>query len=407
MRELFYRISDNATLNNWLFALTVIIIALLAAFITNFLIMRILPKIFGKMVSKTKTVWDDIIFNTHFFHRISWVLMPIVIKYILIAFYLEINTGILNFMFKYILSTWIIIALVLLIFNFFDSLNKIYERYPISKNRPIGVFFQVIKIILVCTAIIIIISMYIGKSPDKLLVGMSAFAAVILLIFKDSILGFVAGIQLISNNMVQIGDWITMEKYDADGNVLEINLTTVKIQNFDMTITTIPTYKLVSESFTNWKGMIDTKGRRVMRHIYIDLETIHYLSIEEIGELSKSEILKDYLNIKVSKITESNKLKQIEIDKRHLTNIGVFREYLVAWLKSQDTINGNRLCMVRQKQPGATGLPLEIYCFTYTTNWVEYEGIQSDIFDHIFAIIELFGLKCFEYKSFAVVDNVN
>ena len=406
MRELFYRISDNVTLNNWLYILAVLLIVLFSIYITNFFIMKVLPKIFGKMVSKTKTVWDDIIFNTNFFHRISWVLIPIVIKYVVIAFYPDINIWKIHSFIYDTLSTWIIVAFILLIFNFLDSLNRIYERYPISKDRPIKVFFQVLKIILVCTAIIIIISMYMGKSPDKLLMGMSAFAAVILLIFKDSILGFVAGIQLISNNMVQIGDWITMNNYNADGNVLEINLTTVKVQNFDMTITTIPTYKLVSESFTNWKGMINTKGRRIMRHIYIDLETVHYLSQNEIDELFKSEILKDYLNIKVQKITEENKSKQAEIDKRHLTNIGVFREYLVAWLLSQDTINDKRLCMVRQKQPGATGLPLEIYCFTYTTAWEEYEGIQSDIFDHVFAVIGLFGLKCFEYKSFAV-ENKN
>ena len=254
-------------------------------------------------------------------------------------------------------------------------------------------------IFLYCAAVMIVISIYTGQSVVALLGGLAAFAAVLMLIFKDSILGLVAGVQLSANNMVRIGDWIQMPSSGADGDVIEINLITVKVQNWDKTITTIPTYKLVSDSFTNWRGMEESKGRRIKRSINIDIDTIHYLTDEEIDRLEQSDLLRDYMKNKVSELEKFNADRKNLLDERRMTNIGTFREYLEEWLERNPDINLDMTHMVRQLQPGPTGLPLEIYCFSARQKWVEYERVQADIFDHVFAVMELFGLRAFEFSG--------
>ena len=217
--------------------------------------------------------------------------------------------------------------------------------------------------------------------------------------FKDSILGFVAGIQLISNRMVNIGDWIVMPSSNADGDVIEINLTTVKVQNWDKTISTIPTYKLVSESFTNWRGMQESGGRRIKRSVNIDIYSVHYLTNEDLENLKQSALLKSYIEGKMKELNEYNANVENPLDKRRLTNIGTFREYLEAWLAANPNINLDMTHMVRQLQPTPTGIPLEIYCFSARKEWVIYERVQADIFDHLFAILPLFKLKVFQYPT--------
>jgi miniconductance mechanosensitive channel len=241
--------------------------------------------------------------------------------------------------------------------------------------------------------------MFTGKDVSTLLAGLTAFAAVLMLIFKDSILGLVAGIQLSANEMVRLGDWISMQSSGADGDVIEIGLTTVKVQNFDKTITTIPTYKLVSESFTNWRGMENSKGRRIKRSINIDVSTIHYLTEEEIATLTDSSLLNSYMQKKLKDLDEFNANRKNHLDKRRLTNIGTFREYLESWIASNPDINRQMTHMVRQLQPTPTGLPVEIYCFSAHQKWIDYENVQSDIFDHVFAVMDLFNLKTFQFST--------
>ncbi len=364
------------------------------AWIIYTIIRKFLSRIVRKIAGYTNTQWDDILFDQRFFNKLAYVIVPI-----------AVDIAIAGIEWKYIgyiqrfVEIWIAIAFLLFFTNILDGINRVYQSYLISKQRPIQVFIQVIKIILYCITIIIVVSIMVGKSPENLLVGLSAFAAVLMLIFKDSILGFVAGIQLISNNMVRIGDWIVMPNSNADGEVLEINLITVKVQNWDKTISTIPTYKLVSESFTNWRGMQESEGRRIKRAVNIDINSIHYLSNEELEQLKQSSLLRDYINGKLDEIKRFNENREHLLDERRLTNIGTFREYMELWLNSNPDINLDMTHMVRQLQPGPAGVPIEIYCFSAKQKWIEYERVQADIFDHLFAVIPLFNLRIFQYSG--------
>lgn len=243
-----------------------------------------------------------------------------------------------------------------------------------------------------------IISLLIGKSPTILISGLGAMAAVLMLVFKDPILGLVAGIQLSANNMLKLGDWLEMPKYGADGAVIDIGLTTVKVQNWDNTITSMPTYALVSDSFKNWSGMSASGGRRIKRSLFIDTTSIHFLSEEEQNKLQEANLLSPYINERNSEIKEYN--QQINsrsvLNQRQMTNIGTFRIYLTEYLRNHPKVHKNMTMMVRQLAPESQGLPLEIYCFTNTVVWLEYEAIQSDIFDHIFAVIGEFGLRVYQ-----------
>lgn len=347
-----------------------------------------------KIAGHTSSDWDNLLFDKKFFRRLGYLISAIVIQIGLSS----LNWEHMNIIHKFI-SALITFASVLLFGSILDGVNRIWESYPISKEKPLKIFTQVLMIFIWCVAFIVVISIFTGKSLLILLGGLTAFAAVLILIFQDSILGFVAGIQLSANNMVKIGDWIVMQNRGVDGDVLEINLTTVKVQNWDKTITTIPTHKLVSESFTNWRGMEESKGRRIKRSINIDINTIHYLKEEEIEMLKKSELLKNYLEEKLKYIEEYNASHETPLDKRQLTNIGTFREYLESYLNSHPDLNLDMTHMVRQLQPGPTGVPIEIYCFSAKQSWIEYERVQSDIFDHVFAVMELFNLKAFQYSS--------
>lgn len=347
-----------------------------------------------KIAGTTAAEWDNLLFDQRFFNRLGILFAPIVIKIGLSSLEPDDIRVVIQ-----ILNVWIVFASILLISSVLDGVNRIYESFPVSKDKPLKVFIQVIMIFLYCAGIIITISMFTGKDATVLLGGLTAFAAVLMLIFKDSILGLVAGIQLSANNMVRIGDWIVMPACGADGDVLEINLTTVKVQNWDKTITTIPTYKLVSESFTNWRGMQESKGRRIKRSVNIDMNSIHYLTDDEIAVLRQSALLNEYIEGKLKEIDNFNLNQSNLLDKRRLTNIGTFREYMEAWLSGNPNVNLEMTHMVRQLQSTPTGVPLEIYCFSARQKWIEYEDVQSDIFDHVFAVMELFNLKAFQYSG--------
>lgn len=366
----------------------------IVAWMTYWIAKKWLAKLVVKLAGKTATNWDDLMFNAYFFNCFALFITPIVMQ--LLSLYMGWEHGIVI---HKIINIWLVIAVAMLVSAILDGINRIYDSYPVARNRPIKVFIQVIEIFIYCVVVIVIVSIIMNKDPRALLVGLSAFAAVLMLIFKDAILGFVAGVQLIANRMVKLGDWIVMPSANADGEVREISLTTVKVQNWDKTISTIPTYKMVSESFTNWRGMEESNGRRIKRSVNIDVQSIHYLTDEEIESLKKSALLKDYMDTKLKELECYNAERTTLLDVRRLTNIGTFREYMEVWISSNPDIAQDMTHMVRQLQPGPTGLPLEIYCFSCRQNWIDYERVQSDLFDHLYAVISLFNLRIFQYPS--------
>jgi miniconductance mechanosensitive channel len=286
---------------------------------------------------------------------------------------------------------------------FLEASHDYYLTSENSKNRPLKGFIQVGKIIVYAICAIIIISILLEQKPGVLLGGLGAMSAVLLLVFKDSILGFVAGIQLTANNMVKIGDWITLPKHDIDGTVSEISLTTVKVQNFDRTTSTLPAYTLVSDSVKNWRGMEESGGRRITRSIFIDVNSVKFCTPEMLETFEKVDYITDYVKDTQAEIdlfnTENLVNDSMLVNGRRQTNLGVFRAYLKAYLKNNPDIKKDMTYLVRHLAPTEKGLPIQIYCFTSTTDWEKYENIQADIFDHVLAVIPFFDLKTFQSPS--------
>jgi miniconductance mechanosensitive channel len=295
----------------------------------------------------------------------------------------------------------IVFAVAMAIVRGLAYLNDVYERLPTAKNRPIKGFVQVGKIVVLCGAAIIAISVLIDESPLLLLSGLGAITAVLLLVFKDTILSLVASVQLTTNDMLRVGDWITMPSMEADGDVVDISLYTVKVQNFDKTITAIPTYRLVTDAFQNWRGMADSGGRRIKRALVLDQNSIRFLADEEVAALKRFKMLEGYLADKRAEIAEWNAAElsgeDAPVNARRLTNIGTLRAYIEAYLRWHPGLQTDGFTLlVRQLPPGPQGLPIELYCFTNTTVWAKYEAIQADIFDHLLAIVPEFGLTVFQ-----------
>ena len=298
----------------------------------------------------------------------------------------------------------IVLSVAMAISGALDYANELYARRPEARSRPIKGYIQVVKIAMFCGAAILMIAVLIEQSPLLLLSGLGAMAAVLLLVFKDTILSLVASVQLTSNDMLRVGDWIEMPSMDADGDVIDIALHTVKVQNFDKTITTIPTHKLIADSFRNWRGMSDSGGRRIKRALVLDQNSVRFLGEDEVAGLKRFRLLEKYLARKQDEIAEWNRHELASdsdaINARRITNIGTLRAYVIAYLQSHPRIAGEGFTlMVRQLPPSPQGLPLEIYCFANTIDWAEYEAIQADIFDHMLAILPEFGLRVFQQPS--------
>lgn len=373
--------------------------------VINLFVKKVVLKILNKYIINNRFKWDDVLLKHKLFDRLISIIPGIIVYNFAIYFYeyeVFIRKG---------ASIYIIIIIMLIVNEFLNVINDIYRTYPISKIRPITGLLQVIKIVIYIIIGILIIAGLMDKDPLVLLGGIGAFAAVFSFVFKDAILGFIAGIQLTSNDMLRIGDWIEMNKYGADGDVIDITLTTVKVQNFDKTIVTIPAYALISDSFKNWRGMKEFGGRRIKRSIYIDVNSISFCTPEMIEKFKKIDLLKDYLVNKEYEIENYNKEKSLDemlqINGRHLTNIGTFRAYIMNYIKNHPGLLTDRLLIVRQLAPEDKGLPIEIYGFTSTTDWVQYEGIQSDIFDHVFAVVGEFGLRVFQNPSGRDLNNIS
>lgn len=300
-------------------------------------------------------------------------------------------------------GAFIVLTIALAVGNVLNLVNELYERRPDANQRPIKGYLQVVKIGVYGVATILIIATLVDRSPLILLSGLGAMAAVLMLIFQDTLLSLVASVQISSNDIIRIGDWVEMPQLNADGDVIDIALHTVKVQNWDKTITTIPTKRFMTDPFKNWRGMQESGGRRIKRSIMIDQQSIHFLSAEEVGRLSRFRLLGSYLEQKQKEIDAWNQQLAEQgkepVNTRRITNIGTFRAYVDQYLRSHGGIHQDMTLMVRQLNPTPEGLPLELYCFTNTTVWTEYEGIQSDIFDHLLAILPEFGLRVYQQPS--------
>lgn len=310
----------------------------------------------------------------------------------------------LSRLFDVVSNVLVLILFFLALSSLIDVLGRMALRNRKLDALPIRGFQQTLKLVLTVITVILIISVLMGQSPGIVISGFGAMTAVLMLVFQNPIMGFVAGVQLSANNMLKVGDWLEMPKFGADGDVIEIGLTTVKVQNFDKTVTTIPTSALISDSFKNWSGMVDAGGRRIKRQVFIDINSIRFITEDELQEMSGSRRLTKYLVSKHKEISAYNKRVAAQglarfLDQRNMTNIGTFRAYIVEYLKQHPRIHKDMNIMVRQMEATAEGVPLEVYCFSDTTVWAEYENIQSDIFDHIFAVAHVFGLRVFQAPS--------
>ncbi|PXY01762.1 mechanosensitive ion channel protein MscS [Marinifilum breve] len=368
------------------------VVVILIAWLSDYIAKKILIAFITRVVRKTKTHWDDILLERKVFNKISH-FAPAIIIYSSASLIDHESWSNLIENGAYV---YMVVLAIMLLDTFLSASNDIYNTMPVSKTRPIKGYIQIVKIFFYALGIIAIIAVLFDKNPLTIIAGMGAFAAVILLIFKDTILGFVASIQLSANKMVNIGDWITMPSKGADGTVIDISLNTVKVQNWDKTISTIPTYALVSESFNNWKGMEESGGRRIKRHLNIDVKSIHFLSEEDINKFEQINLIQDYMKEKKEEIQASNPEGEIPVNQRRLTNVGTFRKYIESYLQNHPKIHKNMTFLVRQLQPSEKGLPIEIYVFSNDQAWANYEAIQADIFDHIFAIVPEFNLKVFQ-----------
>jgi len=364
--------------------------SIFAYFITKEIIIRAL----SSFINNTQCQWDNVLLERRVFHKLSHI-VPAIIVYSFTTALSEQMSILRKVSLAYIFLVGIFVVDALL-----NSMGDIYTTYEVSKNKPIKGYLQVAKLFVYCVGGIVIIATLIEQSPLLLLSGIGALTAFFLLIFKDSLLGLVAGIQLSSNDMIRLGDWIEMPKYGANGIVIDILLNTVKIKNFDKTITTIPTYALVSDSFKNWRGMKQSGGRRIRRSVYIDTTSIAFCTDKMLDKFEKIHYLSDYIRDKKDKIASYNLENKVDasqvINVRRLTNIGTFRAYIQIYLRNHPKIHKEMIQMVRQLPSGELGLPLEIYAFTNDTAWSSYESIQSDIFDHILAVVPEFGLRVFQ-----------
>ena len=379
-------VSNNQGYMIWIWILAISFITYL---ITRYVILRAISNLFRK----TSTDLDDILIDKGLFNRLSYI-VPLLIIYNLIALLPE-----------YIIVGRLVLASIsVLILASLDSLissiNEIYSKSKYSNRLNIKSYLQILKLIINLFGIIIIVAVLSGKSPLYLLSGIGALTAVLMLVFKDTILSFVSSIQISSNDLFKIGDWVEAPQFGADGDVIDIALHTVKIQNWDKTISVIPTHKLIDSSFKNWRGMSESGGRRVKRSINIDMNSIKFCTDEMIGRYRKFDLIKQYIENKISDIDKHNTTKNIMdetlVNGRALTNIGTFREYISAYLSNHPKIHEDMTFLIRQLAPTENGVPIQVYIFINDTNWVSYESIQSDIFDHLLAISREFDLRVFQ-----------
>ena len=406
--------------DNWLSLIAGLLILVVVMGLSDWLTTRIITGTVRRVAARTKSTWDDRIIERKVFARIAHV-VPAVIAYYGIRLALGVTSAdiasvtdpdiltttpatliLLATLVQRISIAFIVVTGVVAFSSLLEAANDIYnESYSESKSRPIKGYLQVVSLVSYIAAGVVVVSVLAQVSPVAFLSGLGALTAVLMLVFKDTILSLVASIQIMSNDMIRIGDWVEVPQSNADGDIIDIALHTVKIQNWDKTISTIPTHKFIGESFKNWRGMSESGGRRIKRAIKMDVNTIRFLTEEEIERLSRFEVLRDYMKQKKESLAEhAASHEDADSDsipeRRGLTNIGTFRAYVVNYLKAHPMIHNDMTLLVRQLDPGPQGVPIEVYCFSKDTNWVNYEDLQGDIFDHLFALLPEFGLRAFQ-----------
>lgn len=377
------------------------LIAMLLAYIVWRITYWLLHRTIPRLTQSTKTIWDDALLDNKVLNALALLFPAMLLDYYAPMIF-DNNQNLVPFVSR-MTDVFIVFAAAYIVVTVLNGIKGILIANPDFRDKPIGSFAQLGKIVTYIVAIVLSISIVFDKSPIYLLSGIGAIAAVILLVFKDSILGFVASIQLSANNMVHVGDWVTVPKYNADGDVLEINLTTIKVQNFDKTITTIPTYAFVADSFTNWRGMEQSEGRRIKRAVHVQISSIRFCTPEMIESFQKIQLVKEYIVKRQKEIEAYNKSNEVDtsvlLNGRKLTNVGVFQVYLENYLINNPDINSDMTIMVRQLAASTHGLPIEIYAFSKIKEWKAYEKVMANLFDHILASASTFGLEIFESPS--------
>ena len=378
---------------------TLIIVASisLVVIVINFITKKIILSFFKRIAKSTSSSFDDLLIKNK---------VPRLLSYIPSLFFLFWIIPTYSNTLYLLIEAFTVILFILTIRAILNTVKDYFKSSDSLKHIPVDSYIQVIMIFIWFVGIILILSVLTGREIGTFLASLGALSAIIILVFRDTILGFVSSIQITVNDTVRIGDWITMKGSNADGNVIEVNLSTVKVQNFDNTITTIPTYKLVSDSFINWRGMSESDGRRIKRSLLIKPSSIKFLDDEEIESLKKIHLLSDYIKKIHKEIKSYNSSNQVDksmlINGRNLTNLGIFREYVQRYLKEHPDTNDNLTMMCRQLQPTAQGIPIQIYAFSKDKEWTKYEALTSDIFDHLLSSVKYFNLECFELNQFPV-----
>ncbi len=374
--------------------LLVLVLALLATLATR----RILIRFIHHVVRGNRMRWDDALVNNHFFNRLSW-FVPVVIFHVAQDLLLPPDSQGADILRRLIVGSFVLVG-VGSINGLLNSVNDIYRSLHGRTGKTIRGYIDATKIVVYVLGIIFLIAVLTDRSPWGLLSVMGGLTAVTMLVFRDSILGFIASIQLTGTDMIRVGDWIEMGSYDADGDVIEISIHSVRVRNWDKTITTIPTYALISKSFKNWRGMSESGGRRIKRSLHLDMTSIRFLSDEELDKLAKVQLLTDYIRTRQQEIEQYNQKNGVDpsmiINGRRQTNAGIFRAYVIAYLKQNPKLHKNMTFLVRQLKPGPDGLPIQIYVFSNDQVWANYEAIQADIFDHLLAAVEEFELRVFQ-----------
>jgi miniconductance mechanosensitive channel len=393
IKDILNWLNENPTIKQVLFLVGI----LLLSYISYLLTRRYLLKWLAKLIKRTKTSLDDLLYDKVLSHRLAYI-VPILIIYNF-AYLTPSYAGTI----QRIAFALIFLIILTSISAFMQALNRIYEQKEQFKGRPIKGYIQAVTIVLYIVGALVMVGILTGQSFLVLLSGVGALTAILILVFRDTILSFIASLQITSNDLIRLGDWIEVPQYGADGDVIDIALHIVKIQNWDKTISVIPTHKLIEASFKNWRGMQESGGRRIKRSIFIDIDSIKLCDEKMLEKFQKIGLLKNYLEQKIAEIEEDNKIKNIDmssmVNARRLTNIGTFRAYIAAYLRDHKKINQDLTFLIRQLAPGPTGLPIEIYVFTNDVRWANYEAIQADIFDHLLSVIKEFELRTFQYPG--------
>lgn len=390
-----------ATVHPLLPALVGNALLLLSAVVAYLITKRVLLLVVHSFAKRSQAQWDDALVKQNVFGRLAQIVPALVIQQgiRLVPDWPEAAELVL----QNVISAYMIIMITLTLTAILAAANQIYEARPESRNRPIKGFVQLGQLAIIVVGLILVIAALIDKSPVILLSGLGAITAVLLIVFKDTLLSLAASIQLTGQGLIRVGDWIEVPQYGADGDVIDVALYSITVQNWDKTISTIPTYQLVSGSFKNWRGMSQAGGRRIKRSLDIDLNSIRFLTDAETQRFADFELLKDYIPAKEAELESYNAALDnpgdANVNLRRLTNIGTLRAYIRSYLKHHPKIHKDMTLIVRQLQPGPTGLPIEIYCFSNDINWLNYEGIQSDIFDHICALVPEFGLRIYQQPA--------